>query len=260
MTQMNINSSQLQDDSPLQPGFPIAIRRYTEAVGSVALATSICLIVLGNWKDVTLLSLVDQFSSVFKHVDFNNGFYAKIANLEVAWIFAGCFVLSFVIRALFFAACHLLSRKQFGDLRIGLRDVAVVVIVAVALIQLIAMIGIFQQERQPDTKIKSLYYQKTSARVENVVERFKKHIPQGATLKLVTDMPYKKRDPAMYIHRALVFHFYPTDLRNIRQKEVSHFLFYHKRNFTKSVPDGFEVVGKLNGRMAVAARKGSSAQ
>lgn len=257
---MNINSSRLQGDSSLRPGFPIAIRRYAEAVGSVVLATFVCLIVLGNWKDVTLLSLVDQFSNVFKHVDFNNGFFTKIASLEVAWIFAGCFVLSFVFRAFFFAACHLLSRKKFGDLYIGLRDVAVVVIVVVALVQLTSMIGIFQQERQPDTKIKNLHYQRISARVENVVERFKKHIPQGATLKLVTDMPYKKRDPAMYIHRALVFHFYPTDLRNMRQKEVSHFLFYDKRNFTKSVPDGFEVVGRLNRRMAVAARKGSSAQ
>ncbi len=257
---MNINSSQLPGDSSLQSRFLIAMRRYLEAMGSVALAMSICLVVLRHLKDVTLLSLVDQFSNVFKHVDFNNGYYAKIANIEVAWIFAGCFVLSFVIRALFFAVCHLLPRKQLGDLRIGFRDVAVVVIVVVALIQLIGMIGIFQQERQPDTKIKSLYYQKTNARVENIVERFKKHIPQGATLKLVTDMPYKKRDPAMYIHRALVFHFYPTDLRNIRQKEVSHFLFYNKRNFTKTVPDGFEVIGKLNRRMAVAARKDSSTQ
>lgn len=236
---------------------PRAVRlfRYASAVIAATLAFLLCLTALGRCKERSADALLGELSHVFSRIDFNNGLFATVAGFEAAHVFAGILVAALFIRALMHGAYLLLRKGRTCTLSTALRDAAIAFAVAVALIQTVAMVGVFEEERLPNTKIKSLYYQKLNDRVAGEVAQFEKLIPPNATVRLESDLPYKKRDPAMYIQRSLAFHLYPIDLLGLRGEEASCILFYKKRKFAVHVPDGFEIIWKSSSSTGIAAKK-----
>jgi hypothetical protein len=229
--------------------------RYTAAVASAGLALAACLVGLSAFHGVPLGAALSRFADLFASVDFNNGLFGAFGGEGAALVLAAWLGTALALRLAGRAIARHLSRRRAGPLGTALADTALAFTAALALLQAISFAGDFREESRPGAKPRSLTYQRLDEKVSKEAAQLAAMLPPRASVRFVTPLPWKKRDPAMYMERSLAFHLYPVDLTGLRREEPTHIVFYEQPGFAAHVPAGFEVVGKLSARTGVAAKK-----